>query len=70
MGWKLIYSDGKVHNLFNTTDKLYTRKTIYECSSQEECFNKIDELQLYYHYNSGDTINVIFSGGTRIIIPQ
>jgi hypothetical protein len=35
--------------------------------TQEECFNKIDELKLNYTYYSGGTTEIIFSGGTRTI---
>jgi hypothetical protein len=33
----------------------------------EECFNKIDELELNATYPTGDTQVIIFSGGTRTI---
>jgi hypothetical protein len=30
--------------------------------------NKIDELEYYYEYPTGDTQTIIFSGGSRTII--
>ena len=70
MGLKLIYKNDKVCNLFNIEGSLYTRKSVYDCTSEEDCFNKIDELQLNYSGLSGGTINVLFSGGTRTIIEE
>ena len=67
MEWKLIYKDGQVCNLLQTEGKIYTRKTVYAGINQEECFSKIDELQLNYTYYSGGTTEIIFSGGTRTI---
>ena len=69
MGWLLIYKDGNVHDLVNTNGKVFTHKTIYNCSSEEDCFNKVDELQLTYEGLSGGTMSELFSGGTRTILP-
>ena len=72
MIWRLVYkNDGKVISLNETNGKTYTIHNIFDGLNQEECFNKIDELQLTYYTTSGDTETVIlFSGGTRTILEQ
>ena len=72
MIWRLVYkNDGRVISLNETNGKTYTIHNIFDGISQEECFNKIDELQLTYYTTSGDTKTVIlFSGGTRTILEQ
>jgi len=72
MVWRLVYkNDGKVISLNETNGKTHTIHNIFDGISQEECFNKIDELQLTYYSTSGDTDTLIlFSGGTRRILEQ
>jgi len=71
MHWRLVYkNNGKVVYLKETNGVTHTRHNVYNCDNQEDCFNKIDELQLFYKGFSGNTIAVIFSGGTRTIIEE
>ena len=66
--WRLIHDNNKVYGLISDDNsKIHTNKTIFNGTTQEECFNKIDELKLNYTYYSGGTTEIIFSGGTRII---
>jgi len=70
MVWRLVYkNDGKVISLNETNGKTHTIHNIFDGISQEECFNKIDELQLTYQGLSGDTgVLVLFSNGIRTIL--
>jgi len=75
MYWGLIYDDNNVIDLRIINGATFIDETLNEklftSSTQEECFNKIDELQLTYYSVSGDTETVIlFSGGTRTILEQ
>ena len=71
MGWRIIYDNNNVIELGEIFTSSYTDYNIDEFNTQEECFNKIDELQLNYIGFSGDTnVRVIFSGGTRTIVEE
>ena len=72
MIWRLIYkNNGRVISLNETNGKTYTIHNIFDGVSQEDCFNKIDELQLNYQGLSGDTeVLVLFSGSSRTILEQ
>jgi hypothetical protein len=69
MTWRLIYDSVYVIDLFETNDITITPYTIFESKTQDECFNEIDKQQLYYLYYSGGTEGILFSGGTRTIVP-
>jgi hypothetical protein len=65
MDWRLIYTNAEVIDLFETNDITATSHSIFNAPTQEQCFDKIDELKLTYYYTT-DSINyIIFSGGTR-----
>ena len=69
MSWRLVYENNKVCALFESEGTTYTTKNLLFFDTQEECFNKIDELQLTYYNTSDDTETIIlFSGGTRTIL--
>lgn len=67
VSWRLIYSNTEVIDLFETNDITATPYSIFNAPTQDECFNKIDELKLTYYYTTGGTEVIIFSGGTRTI---
>jgi hypothetical protein len=67
MVWRFIYDTEKVDILFETSDITLTTKNVFDGNTIDECFNKIDELQLYCVYPLNDTQDIIFSGGTRTI---
>jgi len=66
--WRLIYSDKKIYDLFETEGVTYTVQNILNSPTIGECFNKIDELKVTYMYPTGQTQTIIFSGGNRTII--
>ena len=68
MVWRLIYTNTEVVDLFETNDITVTPYNIYEGSTQDDCFNKIDELTLIYYYPLNENEILLFSGGTRTII--
>tara|TARA_R110000868_G_scaffold336764_1_gene597681 strand:- start:262 stop:480 length:219 start_codon:yes stop_codon:yes gene_type:complete len=68
MGYRIIYNDTIVFDLFNTNGTTYTPHNIYNGSDLDDCFNKIDELALPYEYPTGTTQCIVFSAGTRTII--
>jgi hypothetical protein len=68
MSWRLVYSDSKIIDLFEVRGNTFTPHTIYNGSDRDDCFNKIDELEYYYEYPTGNTQTIIFSGGSRTII--
>ena len=69
MVWRLIYDNTNVIDLFETSDTTITPYNIFEGLTQDECFNKIDELTLVYYYPLNENEILLFSGGTRTVIP-
>lgn len=67
MIWRLIYDSEGIYSLFETNDITVTNKQVFDGNTIDECFSKIDELQLYCEYQV-DNKTIIFSGGSRIII--
>jgi len=67
MSWRLVYENDTVYALLESEGKTYTRKNLLYFDTMEECFNKIDELELNATYPTGSTQVIIFSGGTRTI---
>jgi hypothetical protein len=65
MSWRLIYTNAEVIDLFETNDMTVTPHLIFNAPTQEECFDKIDELKLTYYYTTDGINYIIFSGGTR-----
>jgi hypothetical protein len=70
MVWRMIYNNVDVVDLFQTSDITITPYNIFEGRTIDECFDKIDELQLVYHYTTEDDSIIIFSGGTRTIVSK
>lgn len=68
MVWRLIYDNENVYDLFETNDITLTTKNVFDGNTLDECFDKIDELQLNCTYPLNDTQNIIFSNGTRTIV--
>lgn len=69
MVWRLIYNNTDVIDLFETNDITVTPYFIYEDRTQDNCFNEIDRLRLTYYYPLNENEILLFSGGTRTIIP-
>lgn len=69
MVWRLIHDGFYVIDLFETNHITLTPYIIFEAKTQDECFNEVDKQQLFYLYYSGGTEGVLFSGGTRTIVP-
>jgi len=63
----MIYDDERVYTIFELNGKTLTNRSIFDADTEEECFDKIDELSIYHITVTGDTKEVIFSGGTRTI---
>jgi hypothetical protein len=70
MNWRLIYTNTEVIDLFETNDITATPYSIFNAPTQEECFNKIDELKLTYYYPLNENEILLFSGGTRTTITK
>lgn len=68
MNWRLIYTNTEVIDLFETNGITATPYSIFNVPTQEECFDKIDELKLTYYYPLNENEILLFSGGTRTII--
>ena len=68
MVWRLIHNYSNVLEIFETNDITLTPYTIYDAATQDECFDKIDELSLVYYYPLNENEILLFSGGTRTII--
>ena len=69
MIWRLIYNNTNVIDLFETSDITITPYNVFEGATQDECFDKIDELTLVYYYPLNENEILLFSGGTRTVIP-
>tara|TARA_R110000868_G_scaffold336699_1_gene597611 strand:+ start:249 stop:467 length:219 start_codon:yes stop_codon:yes gene_type:complete len=67
MGWRLVYNNEKIVDLFEVRGNTYTPHNIYNGVDQEDCFIKVEELGYYYEYPTGSTQTIIFSGGGRTI---
>jgi len=68
MIWRLIHTNTEVIDLLETNGITATPHKIFEAITQDECFNKIDELKITYHYPLNENGILLFSGGTRTII--
>lgn len=69
MIWRLIYNNADVIDLFETGDITVSPYFIYDGLTQDDCFNEIDRLRLTYYYPLNENEILLFSGGTRTIIP-
>ena len=67
MDWRLVYENNKVYALLETSGTTYTTKNLLFFDTQEECFDKIDELRLNQTDFSGGTTESSVRGGTRTI---
>ena len=68
MVWRFIYDTEKVYDLFETSDITLTTRNVFDGNTLEDCFNKIDELKIYFVYQLNDDQDIIFSSGTRTIV--
>jgi hypothetical protein len=68
MIWRLLHTNTEVIDLFETNGITATPHQIFNAPTQEECFDKIDNLKLTYHYPLNENEILLFSGGTRTII--
>ncbi len=67
MGWRMIYDNERVYTIFELNGNTLTNRSIFDADTEEECFDKIDELGIYHITVTGDSSEVIFSGGSRTI---
>jgi hypothetical protein len=65
MIWRLIHTNTEVIDLLETNGITSTPHQIFNANTQEECFDKIDELKLTYYYPLNENEILLFSGGTR-----
>ena len=65
MIWRLIYTNTEVIDLLETNGITATPHKIFEAITQDECFDKIDELKLTYYYPLNENEILLFSGGNR-----
>jgi hypothetical protein len=68
MIWRLIHTNSEVIELFETNDITVTPHQIFESNTQEECFDKIDELKITYYYPLNENEILFFKEGVRTII--
>ena len=68
MIWRLIYTNTDVIDLLETNGITATPHQIFDANTQEEGFDKIDELKIRYYYPLNENEILLFSGGTRTII--
>ena len=68
MSWRLIYENKKVYGLFDSSGITITHNNLFIGETLDSCFDEVDERQLTMLWPSGDTKDILFSGGTRTII--
>lgn len=68
MIWRLIYTNTEVIDLLETNGITATPHQIFDANTQDDCFDKIDELKITYHYPLNENEILLFSGGNRTII--
>ncbi len=68
MIWRLIYTNTEAIDLFETNGITATPYQIFDTNTQEEGFDKIDELKITYYYPLNENEILLFSGGNRTII--
>ena len=68
MIWRLIYTNTEAIDLFETNGITATPYQIFDTNTQEEGFDKIDELKITYNYPLNENEILLFSGGNRTII--
>lgn len=68
MIWRLIHTNSEVVDLFETNGITATPHQIFESNTQEECFDKIDELKITYYYPLNENEILFFKEGIRTII--
>jgi hypothetical protein len=65
MIWRLIYTNTEVIDLLETNGITATPHQIFESTTQEECFDKIDELKFDFEYTLDEINYVVFKNGIR-----
>lgn len=68
MSWRLIYENKKVYGLLESTGVTLTNSNLFVANTLKDCFDEVDSLELTMLWPSGDTKDILFSGGTRTII--
>ena len=68
MSWRLLYENKKVYGLFESTGITLTNNSLFVSNTLEECFDEVDSVKLTMLWPSGNTKDILFSGGTRTII--
>lgn len=69
MKWLMTDDGSKVKNLLEISDndKVYSTRNIFIGNTEEECFTEIENRGLSFIFKSGDTKEIVFSGGGRTI---
>jgi len=65
MIWRLIHTNTEVIDLLETNGITATPHQIFNANTQDECFDKIDELKITYYYPLNENEILLFSGGNR-----
>ena len=68
MSWRLTYENKKVYGLFESTGITLTNNSLFVANTVEECFDRVDLLELTMLWPSGYTHDILFSAGTRTLI--
>jgi hypothetical protein len=69
MKWLMIDNGSEVRNFIEISndDKVYSNNNIFIGNTQEEAFTEIENRGLSFIFTSGDTKEIVFSGGGRTI---
>lgn len=69
MKWLMTDDGSKLKNMFEISDndKVYTNRNIFIGNTEEECFTEIENRGLSFIFTSGNTKEIVFSGGGRTI---
>ena len=68
MSWRLTYENKKVYGLFESGGITLTNNSLFVGNTVEECFDRVDLLELTMLWPSGYTQDILFSAGTRTLI--
>jgi hypothetical protein len=69
MKWIIIYKDDVVKNMIEVSDSstYLTHRDFFKTDTQEEALTEIENRGLSFIFTSGNTKEIVFSGGGRTI---
>jgi hypothetical protein len=69
MKWITIYKDSEVKSMreISDTDRYLTNRSFFKTDTQEEAFTEVENRGLSFIFTSGNTKEIVFSGGGRTI---